>query len=130
LTLGELIDKLESLDTLPDDDREVVFDFEYLFPTYFSSWRGNYDELALGFSSHEEGDKAKTILEFKAMCKGTVGETFHGYKGGDFVMDESTPIWVANYKNSGSTALVGVIDEGHKIVLLTEYKQSVVYYED
>lgn len=30
---------------------------------------------------------------------------FTGWKGGEFTMDESTPVWVANAGNSGNTGL-------------------------
>ena len=30
-----------------------------------------------------------------------IGETYRGYKGGDFYMDENTPIWIANWGDGG-----------------------------
>lgn len=36
-------------------------------------------------------------------------------------MSESTPIWVANYGNSGGTALVDVLKEDFQVVLITKY---------
>lgn len=120
LTLGEMILKLESLPKNyknykeKETPKKVVFQFEYLTPTGVSSWRGSYRELALEF----DGDKSFTHEEFTNLLKETVGNTFQGYKGGDYVMGKNTPIWVANYGNSGETAVVDVIS--------TEYDTQIV----
>lgn len=127
LTLGELIEKLEAIPERENgEDKEVLFDFEYAFPTEFGSWRGVYRELALGFAfvGYGLGDnqerKEPTLKEFIKMCKETIGKEFTGWKGGEFIMDENTPIWVANDGNSGETGIVGVKDEGWRVRLLTE----------
>ncbi len=52
MTLGELIAKLEPIAEKQkgkDTEATVRFDFEYAFPTAFSSWRGSYYELAINF---------------------------------------------------------------------------------
>lgn len=110
LTLGEIITKIEHLISHMDDDvdlneRAVRFDFEYVRPAFFDSWRGIYKELALGFSIDGED---VTINKFLAMCKECLGKEFTGYKGGDFTMHKNSPVWVANYGNSGETGIVGV----------------------
>lgn len=64
-----------------------------------------------------------TTSEFLKMLKETVGKEFTGYKGGEFTMDENTPIWVANYGNSGNTAVIDVIDEDYKIILVTGLRE-------
>ena len=132
LTLGELIVKLESLidkrkyltDNDDEKEPEIVFDFEYLFPTKFDSWRGFYRELALNFTSPASKQQPMKLSEFLALCQSTVGKIFEGYKGGDFTMGKHTPIWVANYGNSGHTALVEVVDADYEIVLITGYRES------
>lgn len=122
LTLGELIAKLEPIAEKQeevkkkyDHEAEVVFDFEYLKPTGLSSWRGSYAELALEF----DGEKGFTVSEFIALLKGAIGKTYTGYKGGDFVMGKTTPIWVANWGNSGNTGVIGVIDNEYEVILET-----------
>ncbi len=132
LSLGELIAKLEPIVKLQparikEWDREavVVYDFEYLFPTEFRSWRGSYAELALGFADYRRQPPAAPmpVTEFLAMCQKTVGATFHGYKGGDYLMGKNTPVWVANWGNSGNTALVEVVDDDSQVILMTGWRE-------
>lgn len=132
LTLGELILKLEPIvenqkTRISDGKTEeatVVYDFEYLFPTTIDSWRGSYSELALDFvdSKHGSREKEMKASDFLKMLKETIGEKFTGYKGGEFVMGENTPVWVANYGNSGSTAVIDVVDNGYQIIIITGYR--------
>jgi hypothetical protein len=70
------------------------------YPTELMSWRGVYAELSFGFSF--EG-KEPTVKKIITELREAVGKTYEGYKGGDFVMGRSTPVWVANYGNSGDT---------------------------
>jgi len=131
LTLGELILKIavlipaqEAVKKKYDHEAKVGYDFEYLFPTDIASYRGIYAELALNFKSQEYGEKAvdpMAVTAFLEMLKGCIGKTFEGYKGGDFMMGKNTPIWVANYGNSGRTAVVDVLDEEHSVTLITRY---------
>ena len=134
ITLGELILKLEPIvvkqaDRIKEgkDEAEVQYDFEYLFPTYFDSWRGIYAELALNFIDRKRGEddtKQLKVSEFLQLCKNANGATFTGYKGGEFTMNRHTPIWVANYGNAGNTALIDVVDAGYSIILITGYRES------
>ena len=126
LTLGELIEKLEPIAKTHKNfedkgsQKEVVFDFEYLFPTEFLSWRGSYDELALGFSTNLYGSYKKlSVSQFLEMCEETVGSVFSGYKGGKYRMSRDTPVWVSNSGNAGHTAIVDVFDDGYEVVLIT-----------
>lgn len=111
LTLGEVIAVLESSELEYEnhkgtiEPKHVRFDFEYIFPTGLDSWRGSYDELAITFSI--EG-KPPTGKEFLDWLKESVGKSYEGWKGGEYTMGKSTPLWVANSGNSGQTALVRV----------------------
>lgn len=118
LSLGELIDRCEKILKGGNGECYVVFDFENAHPESFDSWRGIYAELALGF----QFERSVKLSEFIESAKDAVGQTFYGYKGGEFTMTKDTPVWVANYGNSGGTAVVGVLDEGWQAVILTEYK--------
>ena len=118
LSLGDIIERCEEILKGREGECYVVFDFEYARPQSFDSWRGIYEELAIGF---EFGGDVK-LSEFIESAKDAVGQTFSGYKGGEFTMTKDTPVWVANYGNSGGTAVVGVLDEGWQAVLLTGYK--------
>ena len=56
------------------------------------SYRGYYNDLAF-----ELGSGTRLASDLLADCKNAMGKVFEGYKGGDFVMGELTPMWVANY---------------------------------
>lgn len=119
MTLGQIIDACKAIPAR-DDLQIVVFDFEYARPTSFNSWRGIYAELAITFSL--EGHIS--LRDFIALADGADGDTFTGYKGGEFTMTRETPVWVANYGNAGSTAVVGVYDDGYQVVLMTAYRPT------
>lgn len=121
LTLGEIISRCEVIQAkgyklYDGSDPRVYFDFAHLRPTVLASWRGSYDELALGF---EEDGESPALGKFIEALKRADGETYTGYKGGDNVMSRHTPVWVANYGNSGDTAIVGVRDEEWAVILVT-----------
>lgn len=123
-TLGMLIDACEAIERrgyrLHDgSEPEVVFAFEYARPTGIDSWRGIYAELALEFGFEDR--KAMSLSEFISMLRRADGETFTGYKGGEYRMSRSTPVWVANYGNSGNTGVIGVRDEGYEVVIETAW---------
>lgn len=128
LSLGELINELEKVDLKYDDKtyKSVEFDFGSAVPTDLDSWRGSYNELALGYrlSGYDNQDehfaecKADKLLEH---LKESIGKEYSGWKGGEFTMSENTPIWVANSGNSGNTSVVGVYDANYKIVIITQY---------
>lgn len=127
ITLGELIKNLEGISNTHGDSEEAVeveFDFGTAYPIGVSSWRGSYNELAVNYalSGYDAEQFAHTNLEdFKKILKDALGKEFTGWKGGDFTMTESTPLWVANDGNSGNTGVVGILDEGYKVVILTQY---------
>lgn len=122
LTLWEMILKLELIyNNLTDEnkkDYEICFDFEYLFPTYFSSWRWSYNELALNFDIEWQKHKLKDFIE---VCKSTVWKEFIWYKWWEFVMTKNTPVWVARYWNSWNTWIVEIVDNWYETILITQY---------
>jgi hypothetical protein len=110
LTLGELIAALEK----EDQTLTVRYDFVHFAPAGIHSYRGYYDQLAIGYDHTEI-----TVAKLLNTCKLAVGCTFTGYKGGNYKMDRNTRVWVANYNESGSTAIVGVRNDGWIVTLLT-----------
>ena len=86
LTLGELIDALE---IMPDDT-------EIAGLGVLDSYRGYYCDLA--FQPPTEKETAQTALE---NCEDAMGKVFTGYKGGDYMMGATTPLWVAHYGCTG-----------------------------
>ena len=119
LSLGELIEQLEGLRKL--DEAGIRFDFGYVYPTGFHSYRGFYEELAIGWRLESKNRKAKDFLD---EARTAVGAEFHGYKGGDYVMSRDTPVWVANTSDAPSTIVVGVHDSGFEAVILTAFQEG------
>lgn len=103
MTLGQLIEQLEKMSSdsgvICSTDTSMVF-------TTFDSYRGYYDDLALGYIAKDyyeekKDDEIHTVKDFLAEAKSCLGKTFYGWKGGKFIMDKNTPLWVAN---SGHTS--------------------------
>jgi hypothetical protein len=87
MTLGELITALEQ-----SPDLEVT---NIGRP---HSYRGYYCDLAFRPGEVEGTRPASELL---AECYKVMGRTLPGYKGGDFLMGESTPIWISDYGGTG-----------------------------
>ena len=133
MTLGELIAKLETIPLTYGSDnkpKSVVYDFEFLVPTTLDSWRGSYGELALGWTYRgyapsdcpdANGENTITLEELLDDLRSAVGKQFTGWKGGEFTMSETTPIWVANPGNSGNTTITEVVDNSYEVILMTGY---------
>ena len=102
MTLGKMIKRLKAL---PSDT--------LITPCLHNphSYRGYYDDLAFEFA----GDSSVSAAELLKMCETCVGETFIGYRGGEFMMDEDTPCWAAIAGRVGRPILA-ILDSG-EIVL-------------
>ncbi len=90
VSLGELIKILEA------EDQGKVVPFGFGHP---HSYRGYYDELAF------EPARNVTVAAMLADCRRSLGATFTGYKGGDFVMKEYTKCWLAMWGNTSEDTL-------------------------
>lgn len=86
LTLAGLIEQLEKL-----DGKREIFGIGYAM-----SYRGYYCDLAFA-----PVDETRTVDDLLRTSKKLIGSTFTGYKGGDYLMDEHTPLWIADYGDSG-----------------------------
>lgn len=87
ITLGRLIAILAAMPA--DEEIENLRNIH--------SYRGYYCDLALELKPGKR--KVKELLE---ESRAAMGKIFTGYKGGDFLMGESTPLWVADYGTTGS----------------------------
>jgi len=83
------------------------------FPSEPMSYRGYYEDI-----SFEPGPAKVDAASFLARVNDIIGSTFIGYKGGKYVMDESTPIWVAHYGSSGN-AVVDISVTREDVTLVT-----------
>lgn len=71
-------------------------------PGKVRSYRGYYSDLAFA-----PGLEPTTVGGVLADLQAALGRTFEGYKGGDFLMGEDTPLWVSEY---GAVDEVAVMD--------------------
>ncbi len=129
LTVGEILLKIEPLLKKQKEIKEkyghtarVFYDFCNLFPCDINSWRGSYSELALNYKSYNESEPLE-ITDFYNMLKETIGKTFGGYKGGEYIMGKNTPVWVANYGDSGNTAVIDIVNDEYQIIIITGYRE-------
>lgn len=128
LSLGEIIKRIENCGSISknNEPKTVCFDFGSAIPTTLDSWRGDYSELALGYKltgyDNDENHLAEiTVKDLLAELKSAIGKTFNGWKGGEYEMNENTPVWVANPGNGGNTIITNAIDDGWRIILMTTY---------
>lgn len=116
--LGALIDALERVRFNDEGSpRPLQFDFGGLTAKGINSYRGFYDHLALSYQSEPAGSVDATI----SMLQSAVGQRFHGWKGGEYMMGLDTPVWVAQRGEASSTAIVGLMVESYYVTILTEY---------
>lgn len=80
------------------------------------SYRGYYEDLAFELVP----EKTSTAAEVAAICQSAMGRVFEGYKGGDFMMGESTPVWIANYGCCG-VKIVSLREDGTFETMEDEY---------
>jgi len=95
----------------------IRYDFGYFIPRGIGSYRGYYDHLALGFW----GEGEITVGEVLKLCQEALGKRFEGYKGGTYLMDNDTPLWVANYSHCHDTGILGIISEDGQVIIQTGY---------
>ena len=111
-TLGYLIERLERLDPTV----EVYYDFVYFHPKGIHSYRGYYEQLALGYANAGDPPNVGQLL---AELKDADGKEFTGYKGGEYAMRSDTPMWVAKHDEAGGTAIIDVEDRDWFVLLKT-----------
>jgi hypothetical protein len=122
VTLGQLIEHLQVL----RDDLPVALPLQR-HPGRFVSYRGNYAQLAIeagdgykpGFES-EGYVMHETVGSLLKAAKAVDGATLTGFKGGEYKMSRSTPIWIADEGDSTNVILADVVikqgDQGQDLV--------------
>lgn len=109
MTLGQMIEKLKSL---PQDAKVRLLG-------RLHSYRGYYQDLAF----ERDIEKETEVSSLLQHCQSAMGRAFAGWKGGDFLMGENTPLWISE---------VGEAD-GLKLLDLEEAKEGIyipVYEEE
>ena len=101
MTLGELISRLEAAN--PYHVVKRGFGRAH-------SYRGYYNDLAF-----EPASEPLTVGAMLDAVKHALGQTYTGYKGGTYKMDEFTEVWLAYYGSTGEgigpTLLDYMLDE-------------------
>lgn len=114
MTLGGLIAALQEM----PGDAEVAFndDGRSPDPESLHSYRGYYSDLAI--DSHAGKTLCRDLL---ASLVNADGESFEGYKGGDYVMDDDTPVWRDSYSEAKGIAIMDayLADDG-RVILTTK----------
>lgn len=100
--VGQFMDKLARM----DPDEQVKYDFVHFRPTTLQSYRGFYEDAALGYSDDGDYPIVKDLL---AHFEHTLGKVFEGWKGGNGrPITRETSLWVANPGETGDTIIVDV----------------------
>jgi hypothetical protein len=115
-TLGEVILLLQA----QPEDNIVRLDFTSGGPWRLHSYRGYYEDLSLDYRANAEPLTVKQLL---ALFEKADGQTFSGYKGGDFKMHRKTLVWVAPYGSTGRM-LVDIKNTGTVTTVCTEEEGS------
>ncbi len=109
MTLGDLANALAELDA----EMPVQFD-NGENPGTFGSYRGYYEQAYLG-----EGGGSAVVGELREVLDRFIDSTQTGYKGGEFHMTESTPLWRAEYGRTGYH-IVGTVQRDGNLILLVD----------
>ncbi len=86
MTIQSLIEMLEAVDPA------IVIKNGFKEP---QSYRGFYDQLAV-----EPAENVRVADMLKDL-RGAIGSTYHGYKGGEYTMNEYTEVYLAEYAGTG-----------------------------
>ena len=97
-------------------DADVRYDFCGFSPCGIDSWRGSYDLLALGYSERER-IIAGALVE---LLQSAIGKTFHGYKGGEYIMSESTEVWIDNAGHCTETFIKRLEVTEYQVIIHTK----------
>lgn len=114
LTLGELLDELRTFNPL----LPVVYE-DHKSPGDPHSYRGYYQDLS--FQDREDGTASTS--EFIKVLENCIGKTFEGWKGGEFTMDRTTPLWRA-YEGDCGVAMVSVEATNQAAVIKTSSEDA------
>lgn len=111
ITLGELIAKLEAHD--PALDLAVQHGDDLLAYGEAESYRGYYSDLSID----PRHDSLGTVADALKNLEAADGETFTGYKGGDYYMNNRTLVWVSHYGSASGFGVTGVELVGGVVVI-------------
>ena len=99
LTLGKLIEYLSRY----RDDKKVKLDIGGTLGEE-NSYRGYYSDLAFS----QDYDLKMTAGNLLKRCKEILDSEYIGYKGGEYIMDYHTPLWISDYGDADDIAIIGL----------------------
>lgn len=114
MTIGAFIARLRELSPSTD----VRYVFGGCPDMRVQSYRGYYDEAALGWRGGEYGTEGVLAHDLARSLELQINHRMEGWKGGAFIISRDTPLWCDNAGNCSSCAVVGVTDYGQ---ILIEY---------
>jgi hypothetical protein len=119
MTIGQVLDALKAA----KPDAHVRFAFGGIAPDAVDSWRGIYSDAALGFSGGEYAATPVTAAELIRRLEDAIAPTaeFHGWKGGEYHYDRSTPLHIDNRGCCTNTELTRVEVDEWSVTLHTEH---------
>lgn len=96
----------------------IRFDFGYFVPNGFHSYRGWYEDMALGYVEPER-DEEFTVKEFKQLLAKAYGKTIEGYKGGTYHIHNDTYVWVSRDSSQlTGTTITNIKDLGYGYAII------------
>jgi hypothetical protein len=104
MSLGQLIYSLEGISPLT----YVSYDWWGMKPTTIQSYRGYYEDIALGVT---QDGLATTAQQLLAECRKALGADFEGYKGGRYRATEDTGLWASEYGQVSDIIITGLNTE-------------------
>ena len=123
LTLGELINAMATACGSDPAAERVEFDFCGAVPAALGSWRGDYEHLAIGWRPAPTAEDTPTPMAVHLLRQLEAAEMsyFDGWKSGEFLMDESTPVHVDNTAECTRTGIRGVRrdEAGGRVIIET-----------
>jgi hypothetical protein len=78
--------------------------------------------LALGYAAASYAESSQSVQDLLKLAHEADGGAFEGWKGGSYMMDRKTPLWIANPGNVTECAIAAVVPLSRYRVVLTSGK--------
>lgn len=123
MTIGELKKILNSIE---DQGKFVKFDFCNCIPTQIDSWRGVYEEPALGWTPTGYsacGSETKhniAVHELIVELERGTSDVFGGWKGGEYYYDDDSPLHIDNPGDCTHTVIASVEEKQSSVIIHTK----------
>lgn len=113
LNLQQLIKKLESV----DKSKQLITDSKHPLDCTYDSYRGYYEDLAFGY--YEQNEKIIKVEDFLNSAKSAINEYIYGWKGGEYIVNLGTLVWIANDGENSGIQIVDVQEDEFIVTLIT-----------